>query len=136
MNKIKKAIAVAAISVIALTGCATTVPGPTETVYIEPDNNSSNNSSTDTRSEFILYMSVIGTPAWILNDDDMVDILVNQAKNTCGFIKDGMSKDDIIMALSVAAYESGADDVVIEAIVGASVASTYSYCPQYEGFFK
>jgi hypothetical protein len=131
----KKVIALSAVALLTLTGCAMGTPTVTETVYVTPDSNSSSSSSS-VETEFKMYMEAVGTPTWMLNDRDMLDILINQAKDTCGYIKDGQTKDDIVSALTIAAYSTGADDVVVDAMVAATVASTYTYCSQYQGFFN
>lgn len=133
----KKIVALAAIALFALTGCASTsaTPSVTETVYVSPDDNSGNSYSS-IEAEFEMYMGAVGTPQWMLDDPEIMAILIDQANNTCGYIDDGQSKDDIVWMLTLASESSNPDQVVMDAMLAATVAATYTYCPEYEGFFE
>lgn len=110
-------------------------PSPTQEDHSDHDHEEDNSSSSMTvEEEFIMYMGVAGTPSWML-EGDALDILVEQAENVCTYIRQGDSAEDILWMLTVASSESGANDTVVDAFLAASVAATYSYCPQYQGFW-
>ena len=125
---------------LVLSGCTTTEPAPavtvTETATSAPSTNNSNNSSSSTnvRDEFVMYLGVVDTPSYMLYGESL-DILIGQAKDVCSYIAEGDSPDDILWIITLAAESSNADDEIVNAFVAASVAATYTYCPQYEGFW-
>lgn len=128
---------IAALALV-LSGCTTTpeaTPTVTQTVTADPSP-SSNTSlpAQGTQSDFIFLMESVGTPSYFL-EGEALDILIGQARSVCGLIDDGMSRDDIVWAVTLAASESGATDDVVDAFLAASVAGTYVYCPQHENFF-
>jgi hypothetical protein len=116
---------------------------PTETVTVEASpsksptqesNSGGSSSSASVEDEFIMYMTVVDTPSWML-EGEALDILVTQAKTVCGYIGDGDSKSDIIWIITLAAEQSNSSQEIIDAFLAAAVAGTYTYCPQYEGFW-
>jgi hypothetical protein len=116
---------------------------PTETVTVEASpsksptqesNSGASSSSASVEDEFIMYMTVVDTPSWML-EGEALDILVNQAKTVCGYIGDGDSKEDILWIITLAAEQSDSSQEIIDAFLAAAVAGTYTYCPQYEGFW-
>ena len=133
-----------AVVALALTGCTTTVePAPSETqtmvpapqiVIPEPESNDSGSiSSAD--AMFIVMMEAVDTPSYFL-EGDLLYALQEQAINTCEYINQGMSSDDITLALVLAFADSDADEEVEDAFLAATVASVYSYCPQHGGFWE
>jgi PBP1b-binding outer membrane lipoprotein LpoB len=137
MKKIIIASALAGILVLA--GCSTAtepVATVTETVTAQPSKSSSSNSSSSmsVEEEFILLMSAVGTPSWML-EGEALDILIGQAKDVCSYISQGDSKEDITWIMVLAADQSNASEEVVDAFLGAAVAGTYTYCPQHEGFW-
>jgi hypothetical protein len=139
-NILKKILAIAAIGLLTLAGCTVSEPAPTvtatvtETTKPSTSNNNSSSSSLSTEEEFIVLMSAVGTPSWML-EGEALDILVGQAKDVCGYISQGDSKDDITWVMVLAADQSNASDEVVDAFLAAAVAGTYTYCPQHEGFW-
>lgn len=135
----KKLIALGAAAALALAGCSS-VPAPAVTVTetkTASSNSSSSNSSSSTLSveeEFVFLMMSVGTPSWML-EGDALDILISQAKDVCGYIADGDSPDDIVWVMTLAASQSDVSDEIVDAFLAAAVAGTYTYCPQYEGFW-
>lgn len=135
-----------AVAALALTGCTTVVePEPTvnETVTPEPeivvpepepapDTSSSSLSSED--AMFDLMMRAVDTPNYLL-EGETLRLLQDQAKDTCDYIDQGMNSDEITLALLLALDGSDADEDVKDAFMAATVASTYSYCTEYEGFW-
>lgn len=133
----KKLLILGAVAVLTLTGCSVSAPAPTVTVTAEPDSGSSSggSSSSSTVDDFIMYMGVAGIPSYML-EGEALDILVTHAKDVCSYIDEGQTKEDIIWTMTVGADASGADQEVIDAFLAASVAATYTYCPEYEGFWE
>lgn len=133
----KKLLILGAVAALTLTGCTVSEPAPTVTVTAEPDSGSSSggSSSSSTVDDFIMYMGVAGTPSYML-EGEALDILVTHAKDVCSYIDEGQTKEDIIWTMTVGAEASGADQAVIDAFLAASVAATYTYCPEYEGFWE
>lgn len=135
-----KKIAIALTSLVLLAGCATTQPQVTvtETVTAKPQQSSSSsgsNNSSNSMSEdetFEVMMLVVGTPSWFL-EGEALDILQRHAKDTCGYIRSGMTKEEITYVL--VAGTAGGDEEIVDAMLAASVAATYSYCTEYEGFW-
>jgi hypothetical protein len=140
-----KALALPTVALLFLTGCST-APSPQATVTVTaeaaPTTTSTSAPSEGTSSslsldeQFDLYMIVAGTPDWMLEDRESRSILVDQAKTVCSYIADGDSPEDIIWILTLASESSGASTVVTDAFLAASVAATFTYCPQYEGFWE
>lgn len=132
----KKTFVIGAAALLTLTGCVagTSQPGPTVTVT-ERAAQPSQPTQTNVREDFIYYMESVGTPKWMLSGESL-EILIGQAKNVCEYIDDGDSKDDIIWYITSAQVSSNASEQVVDAIIAASVAATYTYCPQYKGFFN
>lgn len=123
---------------LTLTGCTTTAsePAATITVTAQPTKESSSSGGSSSVSKddtFMLMMVAAGTPSWLLEGETLT-ILEDQAKNTCEYIRDGMTKEEITLALFLV-LDGSADQVVEDAFLAATVASTYSYCPEYEGFW-
>ena len=133
MNKL---VALLAVGVLTLTGCTATTPAPavTETVTVQPDDNGGS-SSTSVRDDFKMYLAVGGVPQYMIDDPGIVDALIGQAQSVCSHIDAGQSKEEITWALTTAA-SSESDQDVVTAFLAASVAATYTYCPEYEGFFE
>ena len=69
------------------------------------------------------------------NGREALDILIDQAKTTCGYIDDGDSKSDIIWIITLAAEQSNSSQEIVDAFLAASVAATFVYCPEYQGFW-
>ena len=124
--------AVALLFLSACSGSAT--PQETVTITAQPDSGSSSSSSSSKTEDFIMYMGVAGIPDYLLTGEAL-DILIDQAKTTCGYIDDGDSKEDILWMLTVAHESSGADQEILDAFLAASVAATFVYCPEYQGFW-
>jgi hypothetical protein len=123
---------------LTLSGCtspSTPTVTVTETVTAQPSQGTNNSSNASLESEFITLMKAVGTPSYLL-EGEALDILISQARDVCGYISDGDSVEDIVWIITLASAESGASDTVIDAFLAASVAGTYTYCPQYEGFFE
>ena len=123
---------------LTLTGCTTTAePAPTvtQTVTAAPKATQESNSSSSLSKDdmFELMMISVGTPSYFL-EGELLYLLQDVAKDTCGYIADGMSSSDIIFALSLI-LDGTADPEVEDAFMAATVASVYSYCPQYDGFW-
>ena len=129
-----KAILIGAVaSLLVLTGCATTEPTPTVTVT-ETAKASTTQSKSSVREDFVFYMSAIETPSYLLRGDSL-DILVGQAQDVCSYIAGGSSSEDILWILTLADAASNTSDEVVDAFLDASVVATYTYCPEYEGFW-
>ena len=135
----KLLIGTALTAVLVLAGCAPTQePAPTVTVTqtakapAPAQNNSS--STINVEDKFVLYMGAVGIPGYMLKGEAL-DILINQARTVCGYIADGDSKEDITWMITLASSQSGVSDDIVTAFLAASVAGTYTYCPQYEGFW-
>jgi hypothetical protein len=117
----------------------TTASQPTVTVTAEAETETKETSKpaqppSSVEDDFIMYMTVVGTPSWML-EGEALDILVDQAQTVCGYIGDGDSKSDIIWIITLAAEQSNSSQEIIDAFLAAAVAGTYTYCPQYEGFW-
>jgi hypothetical protein len=133
----KKLIAIAAIGLLTLAGCAASEPAPTVTATVTESAAPSNNSSSSSMSNedtFVYLMESVGTPSYLLYGESL-DILIGQAKDVCGYIDDGDSPEDIVWIITLAAESSNASDEIVDAFLAASVAGTYTYCPQHEGFW-
>ena len=133
-----KFAAIAAAALLTLSACAgNATPQETVTVTAQPDSGSSNSggSSSSKTEDFIMYMGVAGIPSYML-EGEALDILIDQAKTTCGYIDDGDSKEDILWIITLAADQSGSSQEIIDAFLAASVAATYVYCPEYQGFWE
>ena len=127
--------AVALLFLSACSGSAT--PQETVTITAQPEsNNSSSNSgsSSNKKADFIMYMGVAGVPDYMLQGEALA-ILIDQAQTTCGYIDDGDSKEDILWMLTLAHESSNTDQEVLDAFLAASVAATFVYCPEYQGFW-
>ena len=133
-----------AIAALALTGCTTNAePEPSvfqnvapesQVVIPEPEvNDSGSISNADTM--FILMMGAVDTPSYFL-EGDLLYSLQEQAITTCGYIDQGMTSDQITDVLIQVILESDADQEVKDAFMAATVASVYSYCPEYQGFWE
>jgi hypothetical protein len=128
---------------LALAGCTTPVePSPEviQTVAPEPaapapELGNDYSDSPDTADVmFMIMMEAVDTPSYFLEGDGL-HILQDQAKSTCKHIREGMSKDNIILALTLAIGGSDSAEEVTDAFMAATVASVYSYCPEYKGFW-
>ena len=131
-----KLAALTAAALLTLTACAGgATPQETVTITAQPESNNSSSSSTSKTEDFIMYMGVAGIPDYMLQGEAL-DILIDQAKTICGYIDDGDSKEDILWMLTLAHESSGTDQAVMDAFLAASVAATYVYCPEYQGFWE
>jgi hypothetical protein len=127
---------------LGLTGCASdveTAPVVVQTVAPEqeaPELETNYSESPDPADVmFMTMMEAVDTPKYFLEGDTLY-ILQDQAKSTCNYIREGMSKDDVIRALTLAIGGSDAGEEVKDAFMAATVASVYSYCPEYKGFWN
>ena len=132
MNKALATFGVATVMVLG--GCTTTTPAATVTVTATPTQETSIPQSSD-REQFVYLLESVGVSRIITNDPSMVNSLVNIAQTTCDGISDGMTKEDISLALLLAMGETGASDEVNYAGMAAAAAATIVYCPQYQGFW-
>ena len=141
MNKLL--ISGLAVAALALTGCTNaTELEPVQAATPEPDivaptpEPETNNSSSELTEDvmFELMMRAVDTPEYFL-EGELLELLQDQAKDTCGYIDEGMDADEITLALVLALDGSDADQEVEDAFLSATVASTYSYCPEYDGFW-
>jgi hypothetical protein len=115
---------------LALAGCtAVTEPPVSQATTSAPQSSASSADYT-----FLSMLQVADIPSYFL-EGDLLYALQEQAIITCGYIDGGMTSDSIILALAIAFEDSGADQDVKDAMLAATVASTYSYCPQYENFW-
>jgi hypothetical protein len=124
---------------LVLTGCATTEPTPTVTVTetataVPAETKSPTQSRSSLEDDFMYYMSIADLPSYYL-EQPIFDILIEQAHTTCGFIDEGYDADTILALISIAASSTGAGEESTLAFLAASVAATYTYCPEYEGFW-
>lgn len=126
----KKTLIIAASTLLVLTGCASTAP--TVTITAQPVPETTQPVAASPRDQLRDSMIVLGAPEWALTESSM-DILVTVAQDTCDAIDSGMSADDIAWTAALAA--EGQDQEVIDVFLMATVASTFTYCPEYEGFF-
>lgn len=140
MNKL---LLLGVVGALTLTGCTATPTAPQATVTVtaeaQPTKAATSapkqtQSSSSVEEEFIMYMMIAGTPDWLL-EGEALDILVDQAQTVCGYIADGDSKEDIVWMLTIASEASDASPTITDAFLAATVAATYTYCPQYEGFW-
>ena len=130
-----KFAAIAAAALLTLSACAgNATPQETVTVTAQPDSGNSSSSSSSKTEDFIMYMGVAGIPDYMLQGEAL-SILIDQAKTVCGYIDDGDSKEDILWMLTLAHESSGTDQEVLDAFLAASVAATFVYCPEYQGFW-
>jgi hypothetical protein len=135
-----KQITIGVAALFLLTGCVSGTPSsqPAPTVTIteraESSGGGSSSTSSNVRDEFVVYLKAAGVSSWMLKGDAL-DILIDQARNTCRYIDEGDTQDDIIWMITVAQLSSDADQEVVDAIIAASVAPTYTYCPQHRGFW-
>lgn len=127
----KKTMVIAATTLLVLTGCATTAP--TVTVTAQPVPSTEAPVVSNPREELYSSLVALGAPSWALTSDSM-DILVGVAQDTCDAIDSGMSVEDIAMTAVLAS--EGADQEVVDVFLMATVAATYTYCPEYQGFFE
>ena len=124
-----------AVALLFLSACTSSAtPQATVTVTAQPDSGNSSSSSVNKTDEFIMYMGVAGVPDYMLTGEAL-DILIDQAKTTCGYIDDGDSKSDIIWIITLAAEQSNSSQEIVDAFLAASVAATFVYCPEYQGFW-
>lgn len=135
----KKLLALSLAGVLTLAGCAASPAASQPTITVTADAPTQKATTapkppTNTEDTFIFLMESVGTPSYMLYGDAL-DILIDQARTTCGYIADGDTKEDITWIITVAASQSGVSDEIVDAFLAASVAATYSYCPQYEGFW-
>jgi hypothetical protein len=139
---------------LALAGCTTAVePAPEVAQTLAPEmeapapspapelevtapelENSYSESSDPADVMFMIMMEAVDTPSYFLEGDTLY-ILQDQAKSTCKYIREGMSKDDVVLALTLAIGGSDAGEEVTDAFMAATVASVYSYCPEHKGFW-
>ena len=130
-----KFAAIAAAALLTLSACAgNATPQETVTVTAQPDSGNSSSSSSSKTEDFIMYMGVVGIPDYMLQGEAL-SILIDQAKTVCSYIDDGDSKEDILWMLTLAHESSGTDQEVLDAFLAASVAATFVYCPEYQGFW-
>jgi PBP1b-binding outer membrane lipoprotein LpoB len=140
-----------AVAALALTGCVTaTEPEPVvaqtvtpepqvvtpepEVVTPEPESNKTD-SSASADYMFVSMMKAVDTPSYFL-EGELLYLLQDQAKDTCGYIDEGMTSEEITLALVLAFDGSDSDQEVQDAFLSATVASVYSYCPEYQGFWE
>lgn len=139
-----KLLALSAVALLFLSGCTsaaspqTTVTvtadaAPAKTTAPAPKEDTSTELSTG--EKFDLYLTVGGVPSWMIEDRESRAILVDQAQTVCGYIDDGDSPDDILWIITLASSASDVDQYIIDAFLAASVAATYTYCPEHEGFW-
>jgi hypothetical protein len=124
---------------LVLTGCATTEPTPTVTVTetataVPAETKSSTKSRSSAEDDFVMYMGLADLPSYYL-EDALLELLISQANTACGLIDDGYDADTIVALISVAASRTGASDDSTLAFLAASVAATYTYCPEHAGFW-
>jgi hypothetical protein len=135
-----KKITIGVAALFLLTGCVadtpSSQPAPTVTVTerAEGSGGSASSSSNNVRDDFVMYMQAGGVASWMLKGDAL-EVLIDQARNTCRYIDDGDSQEDIIWMITMAQMSSNADQEIVDAIIAASVAATYTYCPQHRGFW-
>tara|TARA_R110000782_G_scaffold155051_6_gene247350 strand:- start:199 stop:654 length:456 start_codon:yes stop_codon:yes gene_type:complete len=139
MTKRKSVLTGTLAALLVLTGCATTEPTPTVTVTetataVPAETKSSTKSRSSVEDDFIMYMELADLPSYYY-EDSLLEFLINQANTTCGFIDDGYDADTIVALISVAASTTGASDDSTLAFLAASVAATYTYCPEHAGFW-
>jgi hypothetical protein len=125
-----------AVIALALTGCvATSEPAPTVAQTVTSETESSSSTSLTPDELFIVMMKSVDTPSYFLKGELLV-VLQDQAKSTCGYIREGTSKEDILSSLMLAIQLSDADQEVLDAFMAATAAAVYSYCPEYKGFWN
>lgn len=131
MNKL---LVIGGLATLALAGCAAPAPANTVTVTATPAPLVEETAtSTTPREDLEFYLIYLGAPSWALTPDSL-DILVDVANDTCDAIDSGMSQEEI--AYTAALAGEGADQDVIDVFLMATVAATYTYCPEHEGFFE
>lgn len=137
MNKQKRLIAfslMAIVGVLGLSGCsASSQPQPTVTVTAEAAQPQQTTKTTQ-RDDFLMYMEAAEVEDYLLSDSGL-DILIDQAKDVCGYIREGQTSEDITYLLTIANAISDTDPDIFDAFVAASVASVYVYCPEYITFW-
>ena len=130
-------IIAALAGILLLGGCATATPAATVTVT------ATSNATQDLgpglgmtdREEFVYLLESVGVSSLFTTDPDIVSSLINIALTTCDGIADGMSKEDISLALYLAMEETNGGDDMNFAAMAAAAAATIVYCPQYQGFW-
>jgi hypothetical protein len=133
-NKMKRLITLGIVGVLALSGCsASSQPQPTVTVTAEVAQPQQASKSTQ-RDEFKMYMEVAEVGDYLLSDTG-IDILIDHAKNVCNYIREGMTASEITYLMTTAYALSDVDTDVFDALLAASVASVYVYCPEYVTFW-
>ena len=130
----KRLITLGIVGVLALSGCsASSQPQPTITVTAEVAQPQQTSKSTQ-RDEFKVYMQIAEVDDSLLSDAGM-DALINHAKDVCGYIREGMTSSEITYLMTTAYALSDVDVDVFDALLVASVASVYVYCPEYVTFW-
>lgn len=128
-----------AVVTLALTGCATAVePEPTVTQSATPAPQAvtpePQSSALSEDAMFLMMMEAVDTPGYFL-EGELLETLQDQAKSTCDFIDQGMTADDITLALITTVNGSDSTEDVKNAFMAATIASVYSYCPEYDNFW-
>lgn len=149
----KRMMALALLSAFTLTGC----------VVSESEQPSSNSGSQDTETtetrpslpepeiveeelihpedfgmtddEMFRYLLETDLPSWML-EGEAFEILKDQALTTCEYIRQGDSAEDILWILTMAQEGTDVSQEVEDAFLSATVASTFTYCSEYDGFFE
>jgi hypothetical protein len=141
MNKLL--ISGLAVVALALTGCTTTEAAPSVFQNVEPESQvvvpepESNDSSSISNADdmFVIMMEAVDTPSYFL-EGDLLYTLQEQAVTTCGYIDQGMTSEQVTNILIEVILGSDADQEVKDAFMAATIASVYSYCPEYQGFWE
>ena len=136
----KKLSIISVSAVIALSGCTQAELAPVaeepvvaQAVEVAQPVEESRPLSLD--EEFAVYLAVAGVSDLFLQGEAF-EILVGQANETCNFIDYGDSPETIMSYLEIAIeITDETNQEVVDALVAASVAGTYTYCPEHEGFW-
>lgn len=134
-----KFIALSAVALLALSGCSSTPAAPQATVTVtaeaEPQNTVTSkpkSNTTSVKEDFVSRMDYLGVESWMLTGEAL-GLLIDMAHTTCEAIDNGSTADDITWMMTVAGQDSSEE--VMYASLAAAVVATYTYCPEYEGFF-
>ena len=131
-------IIAALAGLLLLGGCATATPAATVTVTATPNisQDLGPGATTSDREEFVYLLESVGVARLYTTDPTIVDSLITVALTTCDGIADGLSKEDISMALYLAMEETNGGEEMNYAATAAAAAATIVYCPQYQGFWE
>lgn len=126
--------------VLALAGCSSTTAAPQATVTVTAESQPKNtvtskpkSNTTSVRDDFVVRMAYLGVEDWML-EGEALSLLIDMANTTCEAIDEGSTPDDITWMMTVAGQDSSEE--VMFASLAAAVTATYTYCPEYEGFFN